>query len=459
MAITLSALRDAISEKYIRPIQRPRTGRAGLEFELPIVNLDGGAVDFSVVHGLTEAFISAFAFTDTVRDDDGYIYNAADPVSSDTLSYDCSYNTLEFSFGAEEDLNIVYDRFRAYYGFVQDYLRPRGHMLTGMGVNPRWRVNRVEPIANGRYRMLLHHLQSYPKYGDVISFHDVPQFGLFACASQVQLDAEESTVIKALNVFSRLEPWKALLFANSPWGDFLCARDFFWRQSMHGVNPRNVDAYDRPLRDIGDLTDYIRAMSLYCLERDGKYIHMAPTPLEEYFSAASVRGEYFEGGLWRETSFEPELADLAYLRSFKFEDLTYRGTIEFRSVCQQPVYQIMAPAAFHVGLMEELSALETLLEREAAPMEHGRTPSQLRGLFVRRELPAELDTGQASALLEKLVSLAEKGLFGRGRGEEKFLAPLYERARTLTSPAREMTDGLEKGKDLEYYILEFARMS
>ena len=458
MSITRTMLTDAIIEKYIRPIQRPRTQRAGLEFELPIVDRSGGAVDFAVVHALTGAFIAAFGFGDAQRDDGGHIYCAADPATGDTLSYDCSYNTLELSFGAEDDLNVVYDRFRRYYLFIQERLGSAGHTLTGMGVNPRWRVNRCEPIANGRYRMLLHHLQSYKRYPGALEFHDVPQFGLFSCASQVQLDAQEDTVIEALNTFSRLEPWKALLFANSPWGDYLCARDHFWKNSMHGVNPRNVDGYDAPLRDIDGLTEYIRSMSLYCVEREEKYIHFAPTPLEEYFSRGSVRGEYYDGQEWKEIVFPPELTDLAWLRSFKFEDLTYRGTIEFRSVCQQPVRQIMAPAAFHAGLMEELPALTELLDREAPALEQSLTPSELREQYVLRKRPDGFDAGAASALLEKLIRLAERGLESRGRGEQRFLAPLYERARTLMSPAGEMLKGLENGKTLEYYIEDFARM-
>ena len=36
--INKQALDEAIYEKYIRPIQRPRRLYAGLEFELPIVN-------------------------------------------------------------------------------------------------------------------------------------------------------------------------------------------------------------------------------------------------------------------------------------------------------------------------------------------------------------------------------------------------------------------------------------
>ena len=227
---------------------------------------------------------------------------------------------------------------------------------------------------------------------------------------------------------------------------------------MHGVNPRNVDGYDAPLRDIDGLTEYIRSMSLYCVEREEKYIHFAPTPLEEYFRSPSVRGEYYDGQAWKEIVFSPELGDLVWLRSFKFEDLTFRGTIEFRSVCQQPVRQIMAPAAFHVGLMEELPALTELLGREAPALEQRRTPSELRDLYVLRERPEGFDAPAASALLEKILCLAERGLERRGRGEQRFLAPLYKRARTLTSPAGEMLTGLEKGKGLEYYIEDFARL-
>ena len=36
------------------------------------------------------------------KDDDGYIYLAASPKTGDSISYDCSYNTLEFSFGVED---------------------------------------------------------------------------------------------------------------------------------------------------------------------------------------------------------------------------------------------------------------------------------------------------------------------------------------------------------------------
>ena len=179
MSITQTALTDAIMEKYIRPIRRPRTQRAGLEFEMPIVNRKGAAVDFAVVHALTADFISAFGFSDEHRDDDGYIYCAADPVSGDTISYDCSYNTLELSFGKARDLLEVKARFETYVRFLNRELGKSGYTLTGMGIHPNANINRNQPIQNERYRMLYHYLHSYPQHADEVAmrFHQRPPFG------------------------------------------------------------------------------------------------------------------------------------------------------------------------------------------------------------------------------------------------------------------------------------------
>lgn len=54
--INKQALDEAIYEKYIRPIQRPRRLYAGLEFELPVVNLAQKPVDFKVIYALTDAY-------------------------------------------------------------------------------------------------------------------------------------------------------------------------------------------------------------------------------------------------------------------------------------------------------------------------------------------------------------------------------------------------------------------
>ena len=63
----------AIYERFIVPTQRQRTDKAGIEFELPIVNREPKPVDFDAVHQVAEDFTAHFGFTQTVRDADGFI--------------------------------------------------------------------------------------------------------------------------------------------------------------------------------------------------------------------------------------------------------------------------------------------------------------------------------------------------------------------------------------------------
>lgn len=453
-----SVLEEAIYNRYIVPTRRKRTRLSGLEFELPIVNKKEAPVDFEVIHQVTDRFIDAFSFSNISRDDNGNIYLAIDDRTGDGLSYDCSYNTLEFSFGKEEDMNVLYKRFCQYYTYIQNELRKEGHMLTGMGINPRYAVNQNVPVVSERYRMLFHHLSSYKKYGDSIPFHSYPNFGLFSCASQIQLDVEEEQVVPMLNTFTKLEPFKSLILANSLWGEnaeVLCSRDDFWRNSLHGLNRHNVDMYNVEFDTTDEIVRYIKSMSLYCVEREGKYINFPPMILSKYFSSDRVRGEYFDGNAYREITFHPEISDLQYLRSFKFEDLTFRGTVEFRSVCEQPVSEIMASGALHAGLMENVEALSELLEKDTSVYHNGYNASELRRMFNKRKKADIFDWKKISAQLVSIVELAEDGLKKRGYGEEHFIRPLYPRAEKLLSPGRQMAEGMANGKSLEDYIEEY----
>jgi len=450
---------EAIYERYIIPTKRERTKLVGLEFELPIVNRKEEPVDFKIVHRVTDAFIREFSFDKISRDDDGFIYSAIDRKTGDGLSFDCSYNTLEFSFGTELDMNILYARFVKYYTYVQKLLEKYDHTLTGMGINPHHAINKNVPVVSERYRMLLHHLSSYENYNEKILFHHHPNFGLFSCASQIQMDVEEKDLVETLNTFTKLEPLKALIFANSPWGqEVLCSRDNFWRNSLHGLNRHNVDMYGLEFESIDEIMSYIKSMSMYCVEREGKYVNFHPIPLVQYFAADKIKGEYFDGEKYQQIIVHPEISDLQYLRSFKFEDLTFRGTVEFRSVCEQPVKEIMASGAFHAGLMENLHRLTEVLEQDHIIYHKGYNASELRRMFVKKELPDIFDWKEVSGLIGQILDIAEEGLNKRGFKEEKFLKPLYVRAERLLSPAREMIEGLAIGKTLNDYINEYGRL-
>ena len=457
-------LYDALDARFFAPLRRKRTRRIGVELEFPVWNLTpGAATDFDAVHAATEEFLSRFNFPDTAFDDTGALFRARDVQTEDELSFDCSFNTLEISFGPDENLTAVHHRFRAYYAALQKAFERRGHALTGMGINPRWRENRPEPIGNGRYRMLLHHLKSYSKYGGTPRFHDHPDFGLFSCASQTQIDADEETVIPVINAFNLLEPFKAVLFANSPFGargEVLCGRDRLWSQSLHGLNPHNCGMYGVTLRSLSDLAGYLESTSIYCAERGGWYLNFTPVPLPEYLGKGTMRAEYWDSKAHEHRSclFSPDANDVAWLRPFKFEDLTQRGTVEFRSVCEQPVRDAFAPAAFHAGLAENVSALASLLASDTVLYGHGYGAAELRGLMAQRDWPSFIDRPALTTQLHRILDLAEDGLRKRGFDEEVFLAPLRRRADTLVSPAREQLERLTRGESLESVATDYGTL-
>lgn len=108
--------------------------------------------------------------------------------------------------------------------------------------------------------------------------------------------------------------------------------------------------------------------------------------------------------------------------------------------------------------MENLHALTERLNQDQVIYHRGYNASELRRMFVKRELPNIFDWKQVSGLLLDILDLAKNGLKKRGYGEEKFLEPLYTRAENLLSPGSEMLEGIEKGKTIDYYIEAYARL-
>lgn len=455
------AIRRAVYEKYIVPTKAERPDYIGVEIEMPVVNLNGEAVDEQIAIQTAEVFAEHFAFAPEYRDAEGNFISAKHTQTGDILSFDCSYSNLEISFGKASGLFEIKERFEKYIRFLNAEFAKHNYILTGMGVNPAANVNHNQPIKNERYRMLYHYLHSYPQHAGEVAmrFHDRPDFGTFTSASQVQLDVRCDALIDTVNVFGLLEPYKALLFANSylpDYPEFLCVRNMLWEHSMQGYNPHNIGMFAKPLADTDELIDYIGTQSIYCTMRGGRYIDFTPVTVNAYFSRSSITGEYFDGERYQTIEFAPQQSDLDHLRTFKFEDLTFRGTIEYRSACCQPLSEALTVAAFHTGLKEKLPELKELLEQDTVIYTHGFTAAELQKLFSKRTLPAVFDEKAVEKLLIRILDLAADGLRQRQRGEESLLAPLYRRAALHTNPAKTMLDGIENGTPISEYIRQYA---
>lgn len=182
-------VRNKLYDKFIKPTHTKKNF-IGIEIEIPIINLDKKAVDFEIVHQITQKFQKHYSeFKTDGIDYDGNVFALKNSNNDDIMCYDCSYNNIEFAMGREKDLFAINDRFSDYYAFTKEAFEEHNHTLTGMGINPYRKYNMCTPIPSERYLMLYHHLKSFKDYKNLhMYFHDYPEYGMFSSASQVQLD-------------------------------------------------------------------------------------------------------------------------------------------------------------------------------------------------------------------------------------------------------------------------------
>ena len=64
------------------------------------------------------------------------------------------------------------------------------------------------------------------------------------------------------------------------------------------------DMYNVVFDTTDEIVRYIKSMSLYCVEREGKYINFPPVVLSKYFSSDRIKGEYFDGNRYREITLD-----------------------------------------------------------------------------------------------------------------------------------------------------------
>ena len=451
---------ELLKKKYLTPIDHPRKHYMGVEIEMPIVNLSGGPADMKVAQAAAEVLRQKYGFKPDSYDTNGVCYTATRPDNGDNLSFDCSYNNMELSFGKESNLLLIQERFNEYVKTVNEELAKSNHIMTGMGVNPAYQVNSTNYIPNERYRMMGHYMHQDKVWTHIRKvWNDYADFPTFASASQVQLDITDTDLIKVLKAAMLLEPIKSVLLANSAMAgepDLLLARDWFYEGSTHGINPHNIGMYDCTFDTPDDLVEYIASCSIFSTTRNGKFICFEPVPAVEFFARKSITGDTYEDGEWKKITFTPEESDLQWLRTYKFADLTYRGTIEFRSACCQPFKDAFCNAAFHVGLMEHSDEIIDILENDHVMYHHGFSALELRALMNNKNWPEFIDREGLKKLCLQILDICRKDLVEHNQGEEVLIECLYERAESLTSPARRVRNALDAGESLEPLIREFA---
>ena len=416
---------DLLKKRYLENIKENPDLFVGVELEYPVVNLEGKATDIEVVKELFRYLPSILGFTIEKVDEFGNPIQLLDPVSQDTILFEVSYTTIEFAFGRAKSIQEVEERFRDYMDLIQKKLGEANHAIIGSGIHPYWEKNENQPVAYARYQMLMNYLK-LSRTVLVKDLHDYPQYGAFICGSQVQLDVSKSNYLRVINAFTQIEAAKAYLFANSEFSgadwDTKISRDIFWEESMHGIYPENVGVNARLFKDEDDFFDYLDHSAIFTAERDGQTYYFNPIQARDYLTTPEIQAFTLNGD---EVLIYPQEQDFQTHRSYQYQDLTTRGTVEFRSVCTQPLDRTFASAAFHLGLLVNLDKLETYLETAPFFEKLGRDYKSLRRQFSKKMLTDEEETAIVE-FSKALFLLAEEGLEKRGKQEMTYLQPLKE---------------------------------
>ena len=414
---------DLLKKRYLENIKENPDLFIGVELEFPIVNLEGKATDGEVVKDLFRYLPLVLGFTIEKVDDFGNPIQLFDPVSQDTILFEVSYTTIEFAFGRAKSIQEVEERFRDYMDLIQKKLGEANHAIIGSGIHPYWEKNENQPVAYARYQMLMAYL-NLSRSKTNVDLHDYPQYGAFICGSQVQLDVSKSNYLRVINAFTQIEAAKAYLFANSEFSgadwDTKISRDIFWEESMHGIYPENVGVNARLFKDENDFFDYLDHSAIFTAERDGETYYFYPIRAKDYLGTPKIHAFALDG---REILLYPQEKDFQTHRSYQYQDLTTRGTIEFRSVCTQPLNRTFAATAFHLGLLLNLNKLEAYLQSAPFFTTFGRDYKSLRRQFSKKMLTDEEETAIVE-FSKGLLLLAEEGLEKRGKQEMIYLEPL-----------------------------------
>lgn len=407
---------DAITERFLAGFpEEPRTWRqVGREAEHPIVRKDGTAGDVAV---LWEHLARTGDF-EVLREGALTI-----GLQSESLTYssEVGTGTMEVIVGPRQDLHGIREDYeRGMAGLLEACAAHDLHVL-GYGIQPV--TAPTLPLMTGKRRYgVLHEV-----LGDAWLWFTV------TASDQTHVEVSRHEVITATNVLNLLSPLVVGLFGNSPIHSNRDAEVCSGREAMMGRIHADGARHGMPKQPATDAADWVRRTFAldYLMHRDADGLHA---------------GEGSFGDFLRTTDLDPaavfaawELHDHYIWNSAR--PRCRHGTLEQRAPCQQPWDSHMAPAALAVGVVSAHTQIEAYL-RDLLGQDTWPAMRIWHHDVVRQGLVAPAPRGE---LVQDVLQIARKALVERDRGEEVYLEPLFERARSRRNPGQIAADAWRVG--------------
>ncbi len=389
----IAAQFESSFREQLRPLRK-----IGKEAEFPVVTREGRAAD---IMPLLEALRDAHGFAPTY--DDALLI--AVERAGLNIAVEVGRGTIELAFKPCDDLFELQREFENAISLVTRIAAEREMFLLGFGIQPRTRSSREWMTPRAHYRAL----------SDAIG---APWLKLTTTAAdQTHMDICRAEILDAINYMNLLSAPLIALCANSSVyagraGAFVSGREGLLKdlgETRYGMTPRKFESLEEFIR-------YLCDYECFVLPRDGTYKAIC-APFTNHLTTQPAN--LFDDFLFH----EHYVWNSARARVGK-------STIEVRPACQQPRDEAFAANALILGWTEALPQVAAYFET-ALGDRAWELMSAYRRAVLRVGLKAQAPTPR---MIADLVRIAEQGLRARGRGEEKFLAPLWERVERKESP-------------------------
>ncbi len=433
--------RDYVEDRLIAPFFNKTAKYIGIELEYPILFLENTADS----KALGIEFLTRLTDSKEFSEETGTYSNEIMRVNSscgDSISYDYSYATIEFSMARGESIKEIAGRFFGYFDIAYEFYIKRGCLITGMGTNPM--PPNTIAFTDSKYTNVLR------KFINNYTLQKDPKYYLLNMQSvQTHIDVPGKQLTEQFNTLCRLDFVRALLFANSlPYADnlpsgvvydhgTLCARDLNWE----GSGFPNTGICDTDLADIEALIDYFTDKHI-CFKKDGiEFECFKPLKLSEYFDVKKNPAKDIEN------YFNVERVTINQL-----------NVIEVRGDCIQPLDATFAPSAFSIGICNNSKkaysrCIAFLQENGISNMGN----KELRKMAITGRFNELCSPRAISLFLIKMIDISKQGLIERGFGEEEYLIPLYQRAKRLQCPAELQLSLMAEDKSIIDVAKQYAR--
>jgi gamma-glutamylcysteine synthetase len=264
-------------------------------------------------------------------------------------------------------------------------------------------------------------------------------------ADNVCLEISSKELIEANNVFNALAPVIIAIFANSP----------VWKGSIDHFNRRSVreDLWKEwePCGQRIGVPNYFNSAEEYLRHLQSLKFWATKDKAGRYFLPEQSFGSWVAQNANNGSEFMGYLLEQEKFIWTCARPRAKYGTIEIRSACSQPPDAEILPAAFCLGVMENLNAISNLIR-----LYRWKDWKILYQKSITYGFNAKVGTLSLDSVAEEVLALAYEGLERRYLGEEMLLSDAFARLYKREAPAERILRLMKETKDLKKIIKKVA---